>query len=82
MKGQHAWDLDFEFPQFKDKIHALRTSNAHFGKLHDEYDQLSREIHKSETRDVLLSEGVEEQLRRKRLAVKDALYNLLSAQAS
>ena len=28
-------DLIHEFPEFKDKIHQLKTSNAHFAKLFD-----------------------------------------------
>ena len=41
-------DIDTEFPQFKDKIHTLKTNNAHFAKIFEEYDVLNRTIAKFE----------------------------------
>lgn len=68
-----------EFPEFKDKIHTLKTENAHFAKLFEEYNTVDREI-------IRIEEGVEhagdfdlESLKKKRLSLKDELYQMLKA---
>ncbi len=70
-------DLATEFPKFKDIIHKLKTSDSHFKGLLDRYYDLNKAVHRSEQRIDLLSELEEEQLRKKRLHVKDELYSLL-----
>lgn len=37
-------DLVHEFPQLRDRIHELKTSNTHFRKLFDEYHTLTTSI--------------------------------------
>lgn len=37
-----------EFPQYKEQIHKLKTSNAHFARLFDEYDAIEHEVHRIE----------------------------------
>ena len=77
-------DLVHEFPEFRDRIHALKMSDAHFRKLFDEYLSL---IHISETREVENMENevtpvatqTEEQAKMRRLHLKDALYCMLNA---
>lgn len=68
-----------EFPEFKDAIHTLKMNDAHFAKQFDAYNTLDREI-------LRIEEGVEnagdadlENLKKKRLALKDALYAMLKA---
>ena len=34
-------ELTEEFPDLADKIHALKTSDAHFAKLADEYHEIA-----------------------------------------
>ena len=36
-----------EFPEFKDKIHELKTSDGHFSRRFDEYHDINREIHRA-----------------------------------
>ena len=43
-------DLVDDFPGREQDIHALKTSNGHFARLFDEYDELNRTIHRLETR--------------------------------
>ena len=33
-----------DFPELKDKIHALKTTNAHFAKLEREYEDIDKAI--------------------------------------
>jgi uncharacterized protein len=37
-----------EFPEFKDDIHQLKMDDAHFKKLYDEYNHLTKEVEKME----------------------------------
>ena len=47
MLGEHH-DLVHELPEFRDKIHEMKTSNAHFSKLFEEYDAVDHEIRRIE----------------------------------
>ena len=38
-----------DFPELKDKIHALKTTNAHFAKLERDYEELDKAIVRLET---------------------------------
>ena len=71
-------DLATEFPQFKEAIHELKTNNAHFLKLFEQYHDLNKTIYRSETRIDLKTDDEEEQLRRERLKLKDELYSMLT----
>ena len=70
-------DLAHEFPEFKDKIHTLKTSNNHFRTLFDRFHEVNKKVMRSEHREELLSELEEEKLRKERLHLKDQLFQLL-----
>ncbi|MEZ5997418.1 MAG: DUF465 domain-containing protein [Hyphomonas sp.] len=70
-------ELTEEFPEAADKIHALKTSNAHFAKLADEYHELNRQIHRIETDLEPASDEHQTELRKKRMVLKDELYAML-----
>ncbi|HAE27204.1 MULTISPECIES: YdcH family protein [Hyphomonas] len=72
-------ELTEEFPDLADKIHALKTSDAHFAKLADEYHELNRQIHRIETDVEPASDEHQTELRKQRMALKDELYNMLKA---
>ncbi len=72
-------ELTAEFPDLADKIHALKTSDAHFAKLADEYHDLNRQIHRIETDVEPASDEHQTELRKQRMALKDELYNMLKA---
>jgi uncharacterized protein YdcH (DUF465 family) len=42
-------ELDEMFPQAKAAMHELKTHNAHFARLADEYHLINRAIHRMET---------------------------------
>lgn len=68
-----------EFPEHKEKIHALKTADAHFARLIDEYHHLNREIHRVETGVAPASDDHEKHLRRQRLTLLDQIAARLSA---
>ncbi len=72
-------ELREDFPEFTDKIHALKISNNHFAKLADEYHVVNREIHRIEVGEEHVSQFDEEALRKKRMTLKDELYAILKA---
>jgi hypothetical protein len=74
-------DLAHEFPEFKDEIHKLKTSSSHFARLFDEYEQTEREVHRIEVEDVPVSDVLIEELKKKRLHLKDEIYALLRGDA-
>lgn len=77
MTGHH--DLATEFPELKDKIHELKTSNAHFSRLFERYQEIDKQITRSENRIELMSNEEEETLRKERLKLKDELYSMLTS---
>jgi hypothetical protein len=72
-------ELAEEFPDLADKIHALKTSDAHFAKLADEYHELNRQIHRIETDVEPASDEHQNELRKQRMALKDEIYAMLKA---
>ena len=81
MFGEHH-SLVNEFPEHKDQIHELKTSNRHFAKLFDEYENLDKEIYRIEEQIETPSDEYTEGLKKQRLALKDQLYAMLKEAAS
>lgn len=70
-------ELAEEFPADIEKMHALKLNDAHFAKLFDEYHVLNGKIHLAETDVEPMSDEHQTELRKKRLAVKDAIAVML-----
>lgn len=70
-------DLHHEFPEYKEKIHELKTNNNHFRKLFDEYDIVEHNVHRIETGAEVSTDEVLNELRKKRVHLKDQLLVLL-----
>jgi uncharacterized protein YdcH (DUF465 family) len=73
-------DLAQDFPDKVDRIHQLKTSNNRFARLYDEYNELNRTIHRVETRVEPKPEEVEDELKRRRLQIKDEIMTMLDGQ--
>ncbi|SPH18532.1 hypothetical protein DEA8626_02071 [Defluviimonas aquaemixtae] len=71
-------ELHEEFPADADKIHELKTSNAHFARLADEYHTLNREVHRAETGVEPVGDLVETEMRKKRAFLKDEIARMLA----
>jgi uncharacterized protein len=74
-------ELAADFPELAGRIHDLKERDPHFARLMDEYHEINREVHRAETLVEPMSEEAEIGLRKKRAALKDALYRLLKAEA-
>lgn len=72
-------ELYEEFPELADKIHEMKASNAHFARLDEEYQKLNHEIYLSETNVEPTDDFNEVDMRKKRMALKDELYSMLTA---
>lgn len=72
-------DLKHEFPQHKEKIHELKVNNSHFRKLFDEYHEVDHDIHRIETGAEVTKDEVLNQLRTKRVHLKDEIVSILEA---
>lgn len=70
-------DLAHEFPEHVEKLHSLKTSDAHFAKLFAEYDEDNHAIAKYELGGAVISDEALEELKKKRLSVKDKIYQRL-----
>lgn len=71
-------ELAAEFPELKDKIHELKMSDGHFQRLFDEYHEINREVHRVEAAGVNVADEHFEELKKKRMALKDELYAMLT----
>jgi hypothetical protein len=71
-------ELQDEFPEFAEKIAEMKQSNGHFARLAEEYDEINRRIHQAETHLAPVGELAEVEMRKKRVALKDELYRMLT----
>lgn len=72
-------ELADEFPDLTDRIHELKTTNAHFQRLFDEYHEINREVHRAEASGLNITDEHYEELKKKRMALKDEIYAMLTA---
>jgi len=72
-------DLHHEFPEFSDAIHKLKVSNHHFAKLFTEYHELTDRVEQLESQDVPVDDFTIEEMKKKRVKLKDELYAMLVA---
>lgn len=70
--------LATDFPEFEEKIHSLKTSDNHFKKLFDEYDNLDHEIYRIESDTEPASDDTLNSLRVERVRIKDEIYSYLT----
>ena len=69
-------DLHHEFVEYDILIHELKISKNHFKKLFDDYHKVNKDIHRIEANEVFTDAELNE-LRSKRLHLKDKLYHIL-----
>ena len=67
-----------ELPEHAEKIHALKTENAHFRKLFDEYHEVDKEVFRIESGEEARADIALEDLKKKRLTLKDELFAIIS----
>ena len=72
-------DLDHEFPEYAETIHALKVGNHHFAGLFGEYQALTAQIEALEDNDSPIADTALEEMKKRRLKLKDDLYAMLQA---
>lgn len=70
-------DLIHELPEYKDQIHEMKMNDAHFARLFDQYHEVDHEVHRIEEGNETPSDEYTESLKKKRLALKDELFEML-----
>jgi len=75
-------DLHHEFPEYGDEIRELKMNDAHFAKLFIAYHDCDQEIHRIEQEIETPSDEYTEELKIKRLNLKDQLYSYLKKQSA
>ncbi|KPP85030.1 MAG: hypothetical protein HLUCCA08_11675 [Rhodobacteraceae bacterium HLUCCA08] len=72
-------ELHEEFPEYADKLTALKAADNHFARLADKYHEVNRAVHRAET-DIEPTDDLHmAELRRERLALKDEIFAILKA---
>ena len=66
-----------EFPEHHDAIHLLKTENAHFRKLMDEYEAVDKEVFRMEEGIETPSDDIVNEEKKKRLNIKDQIAEML-----
>lgn len=72
-------DLAHEFPQYLEKIQSLQASDAHFSTLVKRYDAANHTITKYEQGREAIADEALEVLKKKRLELKDEIYQMLKS---
>ncbi len=72
-------ELAAEFPDKVDAISALKVSDKRFAQLADRYHEVNRAVHRAEVNAEPISQEAETVLRKKRSALKDEIWSILSA---
>ena len=66
-----------EFPELRDEIHRLKTEDAHFRRLFDEYHELDKAVYRMDENIDTVSDQVMEEAKSRRVHLKDTLYEML-----
>ncbi len=70
-------DLAHEFPQYLEKMRALKAADPHFARLFAEYDEDDHAVKKYELGAAVISDLALEELKKKRLKTKDEIFQRL-----
>ncbi len=70
-------DLLHEFPESKETIHELKTTNTHFARLFDKYHDKDHEVYRIENGAENASDDYLEVRKKERLKLKDELFQMI-----
>ena len=76
MQHEHH-DLIHEFPEYREEIHNLKMTNEQFREFFDAYHKIDREVYRVENNIEPRSDAALEELKKRRLALKDELFKML-----
>ena len=72
-------DLIHELPEYKERIHDLKTTNRHFASQFEKYHEIDHAVLRVEGGIENTSDEYLESLKKKRLALKDELFAMIKA---
>jgi uncharacterized protein YdcH (DUF465 family) len=72
-------DLIHELPEHRERIHELKMSNNHFARLFGQYHEVDHEVHRIEEGVENPSDEYTNEIKAKRLKLKDELYEMIIA---
>lgn len=72
-------ELQQDFPEFTDAILVLKAGNARFAKLLASYNRLTGNVENLEEHDMPVADFTLEDMKKRRVQLKDELYHLLLA---
>jgi hypothetical protein len=75
---EHHRDLAHEFPELKHRVRELKLTSPVFRHLYGDYQALDNEIHRIELDIETPSDQYTEELKRRRVRLKDRLYAMLT----
>lgn len=70
-------DLTHEFPEYREKILTLQKQSNRFRKLFEDYQETDHQIYQIEEGGVATTDDHLNELRMKRVHLKDTVYKLL-----
>lgn len=74
-------ELAEDFPAQSELIQRLKADNPHFARLAEEYHELNRQVHRAETDLEPMDDLAQQELRKRRMALKDEIARMLSENA-
>lgn len=63
--------------EYKDEIHELKVSNAHFAKIFEKHNELDKKVEDAEANRVILTDIELETLKKEKLLLKDEAYKMI-----
>ena len=63
--------------EYKNEIHDLKQSNAHFAKVFEKHNALDQKIEDAEANRVILTDVELETLKKEKLLLKDEAYKMI-----
>lgn len=75
-------DLARDFPDLAARISELKASDKRFAHLAARYDEINREVHRVETFVQPMDSLAENDLRKERALLKDALFGMLTRETA
>ena len=63
--------------EYKDEIHELKQSNAHFAKIFEKHNELDNKIEHVENGDIPMTDMELETLKKEKLKLKDEAYAMI-----
>jgi uncharacterized protein len=63
--------------EYKEDIHELKMSNAHFAKVFEKHNEIDRQVEDAEAARVILTDVELETLKKEKLLLKDEAYKMI-----